>query len=100
VNLAFMGDPPDIDRVRQELIDMPPTERTAAGRAAAAIDADQNPKAFSVKLLSETRHASRLEISPEEGAHDLGMILDDAQGPVLDLVARWDHAAHPHSLLL
>jgi len=45
-------------------------------------------------------YAARLEISPEEGAHDLGMSLDDVQRPILDPVAKGDHAAHPHSLLL
>ena len=100
VNLALMGDAADIDRVRQDLVDMPPAEQAAARRAARAIDADRNPKALSVELLFETHHASRLEIAAEEGAHDLGMILDDVQCAILDPVAQRDYAAHPHPLLL
>ena len=87
VDLALMSDPTNVDRVLQEFIDMPPTEQSAAGRAATAIDADRNPNAISVETLLETHHASSLEISPEEGAHDLGMILDDMQRAILHPVA-------------
>ena len=51
VHLELMDDMTDIDRVRQELIDMPSTEQSAAGRAAPAIDADWNPKVLSVEML-------------------------------------------------
>ena len=63
VDLAFMGDSTHIDRVRQDLVDVPPTEQSAGGRAASAIDADRNPKVCIVKLLLEAHHASRLEIA-------------------------------------
>ena len=79
---------------------MAPAERTAARRSARAIDADRKPKARSVQLLYETHDAPRFEISPKEGAHDLGMVLDDMQCPVRDPVAQRNHAAHPHPLLL
>ena len=79
---------------------MAPAERTAAGRAARAIDADRKPKAVCVQLLFETHYAPSLEIAPEEGSHDLGMILDDTQRSVLDPVAQGDYPAHPHPLLL
>src|SRR5260221_3502417 len=96
VNLAFVGDPADIDRVRQELIDMSPTEQSAAGRAACAIDADWKPKALSVETLLETHHASRLEIAAKQRPHDLGMIFDDMQRSILDPVTQGNHAGHPH----
>jgi hypothetical protein len=75
-------------------------DRSAARRAARAIDADRKPKALIVETLLETDNAPRLEIAPKEGAHDLGMVLDSMQGMVLDPVAQRDHAAHPHPLLL
>jgi hypothetical protein len=100
VRLALVGDPADVDRVGQDLVDVAPAERTAAGRAAGAIDADRKPKALDVQLLFETHYAPSLEISPKEGAHDLRMVLDDMQRAVFDPVAQWDHAAHPHPLLL
>src|ERR1700681_2375969 len=100
VDLALMGDPANVNRVRQELIDMSPAEQAAAGRAATAIDADRNPKAFIIKLLLEAHHASRLEIAAKQGPHDCCMIIDDAQGAVLDSVTQGNHAAHPHPLLL
>src|SRR5271167_2057240 len=99
MDLALVGDTPDIDRVRQESIDMPPTEQAAAGRAASAIDADRKPNALSIELLFEAHHASRLEIAAKQGPYDCCMILDDAQGALLDPVAQRDYAAHPHTLL-
>jgi hypothetical protein len=38
VNLALMNDPADVDRVRQELVNVPPAEQSAPGRAASAIN--------------------------------------------------------------
>src|SRR5258707_11719456 len=99
VDLALMGDPANVNWVRQELIDMPPAEQAAAGRAATAIDADRNPNPLRVELLFEANDGSRLEIAAEQGPHDCCMILDDAQGAILDPVAQRDYAAHPHSLL-
>jgi hypothetical protein len=100
MNLAFMGDPTHIDRVRQDLVNVPPTEQSAPGRAAPAIDADRNPNLLSVELLYEAHHASRLKIAAKQGPYDCGMILDDMQRAVLDSVAQGNDAAHPHSLLL
>src|ERR1700733_12341053 len=100
VHLALMSDAADIDRVRQDLVDVPPTEQSAAGRAATAIDADRKPNALSVELLFEAHHASRFEIAVKQRPHDCRMILDDVQGAILDPVAQRNHAAHPHSLLL
>jgi len=100
VDLAFMGDAADIDRVRQEFVDVSPAEQTAAGRAACAIDANRNSQALGVEGLLKADDASRFEIAPEEGAHDRCMIIDDVQSAILDPVAQRNHAAHPHSLLL
>ncbi len=62
-----MGDAADIDRVRQQFVDVPPAERAAAGRAACAIDANRNPQTLGVEGLLEADDASRFEIAPEQG---------------------------------
>src|ERR1700722_5142631 len=100
VHLALMGDLADIDGVREVLVDAPPPEQGPAGRAATTIDADRDPNVLDVKLLFEAHQASRLEIAAKQKAHDLGMIVDDVQDPVLDPVAQRAYAAHPHPLLL
>src|SRR5208337_884445 len=100
VDSAFMGDAADIDRVRQEFVDVPPAEQAAAGRAARAIDANRNPQILGVEGLLKADDASRFEIAPEQGAHDRCMIIDDAQSAILDPIAQRNRAAHPHSLLL
>ena len=88
MNLALMSDAADVDRVRQDLVDMPPAEQAAARRAACAIDADRDPKALGIESLVETHDASSLEIAAKEGAYDLGMILDDVQCAILDPIAQ------------
>ena len=100
VHLAFMADPADIDRIRQNPVDMAPAERAAARRPVRAIDPDRKPKVLSIETLLETHNAPSLEITLEERAHDLGMTLDDMQRPILDPVAERNHAPHPHALLL
>src|ERR1700722_16922810 len=95
-----MSDPADVDRVRQDLVDVPSTEQSAPGRAATAIDTDRNPNLLRVELPFEAHHASRFEVAAKQGAHDLGMIFDHMQRAVLDPVAQRDYAAHPHPLLL
>jgi hypothetical protein len=54
-----MSEAADVDRVRQDLVDMPPAEQ------AAAVDTDRKAKALSVEFLLQTHHASRLEIAAE-----------------------------------
>jgi hypothetical protein len=65
VDLAFVGNATHIDRVRQDLVDVPSTEQSAAGRAATAIDADWKPNPVSVEVLLKAHHASRLEVPLE-----------------------------------
>jgi hypothetical protein len=66
VNLAFVGNATHVDRIRKDLVDVPPTEQAAPRRAACAIDADRYPNPVSVKLLFEAHHASRLEIAAKQ----------------------------------
>jgi hypothetical protein len=87
VHLAFMADLADIDRIRQNPVDMAPAERTTARRAARAVDPDRKPKALSIKTLLKTHHAPSLEITLEERAHDPRMVLDNMQRAILDPVA-------------
>ncbi len=66
MDLAFMGDAADIDRVRQEFEDMPAAEQAAPGRAACAINANRNPQALGVEGLLKAHDASRFEIALEQ----------------------------------
>jgi hypothetical protein len=72
----------------------PPVDRPAPSMR------DREPKTLSVETLLETHDAPSLEIALEERAHDLGMLLDHMERPVLDPIAERNNAAHPHSLLL
>jgi hypothetical protein len=64
-DFAFVGDTTDIDRVREDLVDVPTAEQSTPCRTTTPIDARRNPNALSVELLFEADYACRLEISPE-----------------------------------
>jgi hypothetical protein len=49
-----MREAADVDRVRQDLVDMPPAEQAAARRAAGAVDTDRKARALSVEFLLQT----------------------------------------------
>src|SRR6202030_3053413 len=44
--------------------------------------------------------AANLEIAPKKIAHDLGVLVDDMQRPILNAIAERDHPAHPDAPLL
>jgi hypothetical protein len=98
VNLAFVGDPTDVDRVRQDLVDVPTAEQSPPGRAAPTIDADWKPNSVSVELLLKAHDAPRLEIATKQRPHDLGTIFDDVQRAIFDPVAQRDYAPQLHPL--
>jgi hypothetical protein len=58
---------------------MAPAERTAAERAASAIDADRKPKALSIQLLLETGRRKRDAGSVTAGVDVTRTCLDGAR---------------------
>src|SRR5277367_4654523 len=97
---TLVGQPPDIDRVRQDLIEMTAADEPAAGGLASPIGSSRQPGVLLIKDGLELHDAAGLEIALEEIANKFGMLFDDIQRPVLDPIAERNDAAHPNALLL
>ena len=68
VDLTLMGEPADIDRIGQDLVEMAAADEPAAGRLPVPIRADRQPDAFPVESGLERNHAADLEIAAEDRA--------------------------------
>src|SRR5579871_6426985 len=80
VDLALVRDAADIDRVRQDLVEVAAAERTPAGQAACAIGAGRKPDPLVLQALPQQDHALSLEIAKKEIAHDPGVVVDNVKG--------------------
>src|SRR5579864_5796793 len=100
MHLTLMSDLADVDRVRQDLVEMASAERPAAGRPPCPVDPDRKPDILGVEELLEPDDASGLQIPSKDHPYDRSMIFNAMQGAVFDPVAEWDHPAHPYPLLL
>src|SRR5579863_4004347 len=65
VDLSFMAEPADVDRVRQNPVEMATGEGAPARRPSAAADAHRSDRPFRVESSFEPNHAAELEIAPE-----------------------------------
>ena len=100
VNLALVGQPPKVDRVRQDLVEMAPTDQPAAYGLARPVGSQRRPGVLVVENSFEPHDAADLEITPKEIPHEGGMLLDHMKRPVLDPIAEGNDASHPDALPL
>ena len=100
MNLALVGQPAEVNRVRQDLVEVPSADQPAACHLAPAVGSNGQPDVLLVQNSIEPHDAADLEIAPKEVAHEGGMLFDDMERPVLDPIAERHHAAHPDALLL
>src|SRR5208337_2243189 len=100
MNLALVGQPAEVNRVRQDLIKVPSADQPAAGGFPTAVGSNGQPNFLLVQKTIEPHDAADLEIAPKEIAHEDGMLFDDMERPIIDPIAERNHAAHPDALLL
>src|SRR5271166_4863889 len=100
MDLALMGQPPKVDRVREDLVEVPPADQPAPCSLAPPVASNRQPNELLIQNGLEPHDAADLEIAPKEMAHEGGMLLDDMERSVLDPVAERNHSAHPDALLL
>src|SRR5829696_248745 len=91
IGLPPVRQPPDVDRVDQDLVEVAPAERLAAAASTRSIDALRHNQASGIEPTLEGADGAELEIAGKQ-APDQD---DDVQGPVLDPVAERHHATHP-----
>src|SRR5215203_3066057 len=100
VGLPLMRQPPDVDWVGQDLVEVTPAERLAAAASTRSIDALRHNQASGIEPTLEGADGAELEIAGKQAPDQDRMVLDDVQGPVLDPVAERHYATHPDALLL
>ena len=100
VELALVRNLPDVDRVRQQPVDVSARERFAAALGAARRRAALCPEPQAVGLLLDPAHAAELTIKREDAAHGLGLGGVDDERALARVIAERHIAAHPHALLL
>ena len=76
VNLALVGQPPKVDRVRQDLIEMAPTDEPAAYGLALPVGPAWQPGVLLVEKSLKPHNAADLEITPKEISDEDGMLLE------------------------
>src|SRR5215204_163764 len=100
VGLPLVREPPDVDRVGQDLVEVAPAERLAAAAPTRSIDALWDMQAGGIEPTLEGADGAELEIAGKQAPDQARMVLDDVQRPVLDPVAERHYATHPDALLL
>src|SRR5947207_13222906 len=98
--LALVRNLTDIDRVRQQAVDV-----AARQGFAAALIAVRGRRRFcsepeAIGLLFDPAHAAELAIEREDMVHALGLGGIDDQRAIARVIAERHVAAHPHAFLL
>src|SRR4029077_18464211 len=100
VELALVCNLTDVDRVREQLVEVPPREGFAAALGALRRRAALCREAEAIGLLLYPAHAAEVTIESEDTAYRLGLGRVDDEGAVGGVIAERHIAAHPHPLLL
>src|SRR6202045_4214340 len=100
VELALVRDLTDVNRVRQQVVDMSAREGFAAALDAACRRAALRAEPQAVGLLLDPAHAAEVTIEGEDAAHCLGLGRVDNECALARVVTERHVAAHPHALLL
>ena len=73
VALPFVAQPPDIDRVRQDPVEVASRDRGAASLSARPAHPNRRTHVFGVESHLQLHHAAEFEIAAKEGADELGL---------------------------
>src|ERR1700722_12541060 len=90
----------DINRVREDPVEMPSTDETAARCFARANHANRQANVLGIESRLQPHHAADFEVATEESANELGGRFDNMESAVFDPVSKGDCAAHPDSPFL
>src|SRR4051812_50190538 len=100
MQLALMRDPAEVDRVRQDPVQVAARYRPAAlGMPGRRGEALRRP-AMAIDGVLEPAHAAELQVESKDAAHRLGLGQIDDQLALMHVVAERRGAAPPHSFLL
>src|ERR1700730_9260792 len=100
VELPLVRDLTDVNRVRQQVVDMSTREGFAAALDAARRRAALRAEPQAVGLLLDPAHAAELMIKGEDATHGLGFGRVHDERAFARVIAERHITAHPHALLL
>jgi hypothetical protein len=100
INLRLVSDLADIDRVRQDLVQMTTTKKAAPAAAAGPVEAHWDGDALAVERPLEPDNAADLKVALVGGADQGSVFIHHVERTILHPVTERDDAAHPESLLL
>ena len=100
VGLAFMRDAPHVERVAQQVVEMPPREGSPPSHPAVRAATDFRREPPSIGLFLHRAHGSAPEVQLEERSHRLRLGLRDDERPPLRFKAERDVPTHPEALAL
>src|SRR6266481_6433399 len=98
--LALVRNLTDVDRVRQQGVEVPAREGIAAALYAARRSATLCAEPEAVGRLLDPAHAAELTIQSEDAANGLGLGRVEDERAFARVVAERHVAAHPHALPL
>src|ERR1700722_12007202 len=98
MGLPFVAQPSDIDRVRQDPVQMATRDQYAAGRPATSAHPGGGANVLGVESILEAHHAAEFEVAAIEGPDELSLAFNDVEGAAFDPVAERDRSAHPDAL--
>src|SRR6516162_5868251 len=99
ITLTPVGDLPEVDRVREQPVDVPAREQFATALTSVRRRAALGLEPELVSRLLDTPHATKLAIEHEDAAHGLGCGWVDDQCSPARVVAERHVATHPEALL-
>ena len=99
VDLPLVAKPSDIDRVREDPVDVASRDHAAARRSARSNNSNRQPNVFGIKSGLEPHHAANLKVAPEELANEFRVLLNDVKRAVFDPITEWNCATHPDASL-
>src|SRR5205823_8706213 len=100
VELALVCNLTDVDRVRQQVVDVPAREGSAAALDAARRRAALRAEPEAIGLLLDPAHAAELTVKGEDAAHVLGLGRVDDERALTCVVPERHVTTHPHTLHL
>src|ERR1700722_16194627 len=87
----------DINRVREDPVEMPSTDETAARCSARTNLANRQANVLGIESRLQPHHAADFEVAPKESANELCMLFENMEGAAFDPVSKGDCATHPDS---
>jgi hypothetical protein len=93
VDLPFVPQPSDIDRVREDPIEVTARHQSASGSSACLAHPNRRAKVLGVEDCLEAHHAADFEMAAKEGADELGLLFDNLEGAIFHPVAERNQKA-------